>query len=152
MASLYLLFSATCEFHTEYEPFNHPFSLVQITVKTACTMFSLLQLEVSLEHRLVVGGELFHGGWGTLGLFGWGCASGTLEALAYTYTYTRAAQPPPPPQPPLSSVAVFQKLLKSLAKFSQNKTDLLFLYFSVAIPSFPNLESNLQPIDQFPGK
>ena len=94
MASLYLLFSATCEFHTEYEPFNHPFSLVQITVKTSRTLFSLLQLEVSLEHRLVVGGELFHGGGATLGLFGWGCASGTLEPLAYTYTYTRAAQPP----------------------------------------------------------
>ena len=91
MASLYLSFSATREFHAEYEPFNHPFSLVQITVKTARTLFSLLQLEVSLEHRLVVGGELFHGGGGTLGLFGWGCASGTLEPLAYTYT--RAAQP-----------------------------------------------------------
>ena len=99
MASLYLSFSATREFHADYEPFNHAFSLVQITVKTARTLFSLLQLEVSLEHRLVVGGELFHGGGGTLGLFGWGCASGTLEPLAYTYT--RAAQtsrqPPPPP-------------------------------------------------------
>ena len=150
MASLYLLFSATCEFHTEYEPFNHPFSLVQITVKTSRPLFSLLQLEVSLEHRLVVGGELFHGGGGTLGLFGWGCASGTLEPSAYTYT--RAAQPPP--HPPLSSVAVFQKLLRSPAKFRQNKTDFLFLYFWVAIPSFPSLDSNFQsnPIDQFPGK
>ena len=124
-------------------------------MKTSRTLFSLLQLEVSLEHRLVVGGELFHGGGGTLGLFGWGCASGTLEPLAYTYT--RAAQtsrqpPPPPPPPPLSSVAVFQKLLRSLAKSSQNKTDLLLLYFWVATPSFPSLDSNLQPIDQFPGK
>ena len=83
---MYLSFSATREFHTEYEPFNHPFSLVQITVKTSRPLFSLLQLKVSLEHRLVVGGELFHGGGGTLGLFGWGCASGTLEPSAYTYT------------------------------------------------------------------
>ena len=91
-------FSATREFHTEYEPFNHPFSLVQITVKTSRPLLSLLQLEVSLERRLVVGGELFHRGGGTLGFFGWGCASGTLEPSAYTYyTYTRAAQPPPPP-------------------------------------------------------
>ena len=128
MASLYLLFSATREFHTEYEPFNHPFSLVQITVKTSRPLFSLLQLEVSLEHRLVVGGELFHGGGGTLGLFGWGCASGTLEPLAYTYyTYTRAAQPPP--HPPLSSVAVFQKLLKSLAKLSHQPKQNRFPFF-----------------------
>ena len=62
-----LSFSVTREFHTEYEPFNHPFSLIQITVKTSRTLFSLLQLEVSLEHRLVVEGELFHGGGGTLG-------------------------------------------------------------------------------------
>ena len=94
MASLYLLFSATCEFHTEYEPFNHPLSLVQITVKTSHPLFSLLQLEVSLEHRLVAVGELFNGGGGTLGFFGWICASGTLEPLAYTHT--RAAQPLPP--------------------------------------------------------
>ena len=128
MASLYLSFSATREFHTEYEPFNDPFSLVQITVKTSRPLFSLLQLEVSIEHRLVVGGELFHGGGGTLGLFGWGCASGTLEPLAYTYyTYTRAAQPPP--HPPLSSVAVFQKLLKSLAKLSHQPKQNRFSFF-----------------------
>ena len=91
---MYLSFSATREFHTEYEPFNHPFSLIQITGKTSRPLFSLLQLEVSLEHRLVVEGELFHGGGGTLRSFGWGYASGTLEPLAYTYT--RAAQPLPP--------------------------------------------------------
>ena len=93
MTSLYLLFSATREFHTEYEPFNHPFSLVQITVKTSRPFFSLLQrcpLNTGWLYR-----ELFRGGGATLGLCGWGCASGTLEPLAYTHT--RAAQSPPPP-------------------------------------------------------
>ena len=137
MASLYLLFSATCEFHTEYEPFNHPFSLVQITVKTACTLFSLLQLEVSLEHRLVVGGELFHGGWGTLGLFGWGCASGTLEALAYTYTYTRAAQPPPPP--PTTSIlsGCFPETTEVTSKVQPKQNRFAFFIFFSGNSQFP---------------
>ena len=69
MASLYLLFSATHEFHTEYEDFKHPFSLVQITVKTFRPLFSLLQsfsLNTGWFWR-----ELFRGGGGTLGLFGY---------------------------------------------------------------------------------
>ena len=136
MASLYLLFSATCEFHTEYEPFNHPFSLVQITVKTACTLFSLLQLEVSLEHRLVVGGELFHGGWGTLGLFGWGCASGTLEALAYTYTYIRAAQPPPPPTTSILS-GCFPETTEVTSKVQPNQNRFAFFIFFCGNSQFP---------------
>ena len=63
------------------------------------------------------------GGGGSLGISGWGCAAGTLEPL----TYTRASSaefchpileltpqlPPPPPHP---RVAVFQKLLRSLAQ------------------------------------
>ena len=28
--------------------------------------------------------DIWEGGGGTLGLFGWGCAVGTLESLAYT--------------------------------------------------------------------
>ena len=123
------MFSATCEFHTEYEPFNHPFSLVQITVKTSRPLFSLLQLEVSLEHRLVVGGELFHGGGGTLGLFGWGCASGTLEPLAYTYyTYTRAAQPPPPPTSILSGCFPETTEVTSKVKSSTKTKPISFFY------------------------
>ena len=48
---------------------------------------------------------------GTLGISGWGCAAVTLEPL----TYTRAS-------PPYPRVAVFQKLLRSLAQSNQNKT------------------------------
>ena len=48
------------------------------------------------------------GGGGTLGLFGWGCAAGTMEPLAYTRASSR--------------VAVFQKQLRSLALSNQNKT------------------------------
>ena len=133
MASLYLLFSATCEFHTEYEPFNHPFSLVQITVKTSRPLFSLLQLEVSLEHRLVVGGELFHGGGGTLGLFGWGCASGTLEPSAYTYT--RAAQPPPAPTSILSGC--FPETTEVTSKVQAKKNRFPFFIFLSGNSQFP---------------
>ena len=55
-------------------------------------------------------GSFCPGGWGggTLGLFGWGCAAGTLEPLAYTRASSR--------------VAVFQKQLRSLGQSSQNKT------------------------------
>ena len=49
-------------------------------------------------------------GWGTLGMFGWGCATGTLEPLAYTRAssskfcypildYTPQIPPPLPPPP-----------------------------------------------------
>jgi len=61
------------------------------------------------------------GGGGTLGISGWGCAAGTLEAL----TYTRASSAEfcyPMLDPPYPRVAVFQKLLRSLAQSSQNKT------------------------------
>ena len=126
-------FSATREFHTEYEPFNHPFSLVQITVKTSRPLFSLLQLEVSLEHRLVVGGELFHGGGGTLGLFGWGCASGTLEPSAYTYT--RAAQPPPAPTSILSGC--FSETTEVTSKVQPKQNRFPFFIFLSGNSQFP---------------
>ena len=67
------------------------------------------------------------GGGGTLGLFGWGCAAGTMEPLAYTRASSR--------------VAVFQKQLRSLAQSNQNKTPIwFFLYSWVTIPSFPSLD------------
>ena len=39
-----------------------------------------------MRHNIVfkAPGRLFEGGGGTLGIFGWGCATGTLEPLAYT--------------------------------------------------------------------
>ena len=57
---------------------------------------------------------------------GWGCAAGTLESLSYTrassaeffLSYTRVNSP----NPPYPRVAVFQKLLRSPAQSSQNKT------------------------------
>ena len=144
-----LSFSATREFHTEYEPFNHPFSGTNYSENIPYFVQSVTARGVPWT---LTGcrGRIIPWGWGYFRIVWVGMCLWTLEPLAYTYT--RAAQPPPPPPPPLSSVAVFQKLVKSLANFSQNKTDLLFLYFWVAIPSFPSLESNLQLIDQFPGK
>ena len=61
------------------------------------------------------------GGGGTLGVSGWGCAAGTLKASTYTRgssPYTKVNSP----NPPYPRVAVFQKLLRSLAQSSQNKT------------------------------
>ena len=40
---------------------------------------------------------------------------------------------------PYPSEAVFQKLQRSQTQSSQNKTDLIFSYFWVAIPGFPSL-------------
>ena len=73
----------------------------------------------------------------TLGISGWGCAAGTLEPL--TYTRVHSPHPPDPrwgcaagtlepltytrvhsPHPPDPRVAVFQKLLRSLAQPKQN--------------------------------
>ena len=107
--------------------------VVQITVKTSRTLFSLLQLEVSLEHRLVVGGELFHGGGGTLGLFGWGCASGTLEPSAYTYT--RAAQPPPAPTSILSGC--FPETTEVTSKVQAKQNRFPFFIFLSGNSQFP---------------
>ena len=36
------------------------------------------------EFRDLDGSDDCRGGGGTLGIFGWGCAAGTLEPLAYT--------------------------------------------------------------------
>ena len=62
----------------------------------------------------------------TLGISGWGSAAGTLEPLTYTRAssaeillpYTRVNSP----NPPYPRVVVFQKLPRSLAQSSQNKT------------------------------
>ena len=67
-------------------------------------------------------------GGGTLGISGWGCAAGTLEAL----TYTRASSAEfcyPMLDPPYPRVAVFQKLLRSLAQSSQNKTHFIAKHY-----------------------
>ena len=67
---------------------------------------------------------------GTLRNFGWGCAAGTLELLAYTrassseFHYPILDLTPQIPPSPHPRVAVFQKLLR----FSQNKTDLIFFF------------------------
>ena len=84
------------------------------------------------------------GGAGTFGLFEWGCAARTLETLAYTRASLSEFYYPildwTPQIPSYPRVAVFQKQLRSLAQSSQNKTDLIFLYSWVAIPSFPSLD------------
>ena len=84
------------------------------------------------------------GGGGTLGLFGWRCAAGTLEPLAYTRASSSEFCYPildlTPQIPPYPRVAVFQKQLRSLAQSSQNKIHLIFLYSWVAIPGFPSLD------------
>ena len=63
------------------------------------------------------------GGGVTLGIFGWGCAAGTFEPLAFTelvqlnfltldiYIYTSQNKLPKSPFPQYTRVAVFQKLL-----------------------------------------
>ena len=77
---------------------------------------------------------MLHAQGGTLGLFWWGCAAGTLEPLAYTgassseFCYPSLDQTPQIPPYPGARVAVFQKQLRSLEQSSQNKTDLIFLY------------------------
>ena len=61
---------------------------------------------------------------GSLGIFEWGCAAGTLEHLAYTTDSSAEAWYPIPdktrqtPLPPHPRVAVHQELLRSLAQFS----------------------------------
>ena len=65
-------------------------------------------------------------GGGPLGISGWGYAAGTPEPLTYTraisaefflpYTRVNSLNPPHP------RIAVFQKLLRSLARSNENKT------------------------------
>ena len=94
-------------------------------------------------------------GWGggTLELFRWGCATGTLEPLAYSRASSSefcflilhlTPQIPPP------ILAVFQKQLRSLAQSRQNKTNLIFLYSWVAIPGFPVLVIRLKSSANWP--
>ena len=64
------------------------------------------------------------------------CRCYTGEPLAYTrarpsefcYPILDLTPKIPPPPPPHPRVAVFQKLLRSQTKSSQNKTDLIFSY------------------------
>jgi len=78
------------------------------------------------NHQKELANSPGEGGGGTLGISGWGCAAGTLEPLTYTRAssaefllpYTKVNSP----NPPYPRVAVFQKLLRSLAQSSQNKT------------------------------
>ena len=73
-----------------------------------------------------------HGlGEGTLAILGWGCAAGTLEPLAYTRASSSEFWYPildlTLQIPPYPKVAVFQKLLRSLARSIQNRTNFIFL-------------------------
>ena len=74
---------------------------------------------------------------GTLRNFGWGCAAGTLELLAFTRPSSSDFRYPilglTPQIPPYPRVAVFQKLLRS----SQNKTNLIFFIFLGGNSRFP---------------
>ena len=69
------------------------------------------------------------GGGCTLGISGWGCAAGTLEPLTYTRVIPELVQLNFATlyivnslDAPYSWIAVFQKLWRSLAQSSQNKT------------------------------
>ena len=78
----------------------------------------------TLLARVGVGGS-------TLGIFGWECAARTLEPFAYTRASSSEFCYPTlvrmnSPNPLCPRVAVFQKLLRSLAQSSRNKTDLIF--------------------------
>ena len=54
--------------------------------------------------------------------------------------YTRLNSQPPPPPPAYLRVAVFQRLLRSQTRSSENKTDLIFSHSWVAVPGFPSLD------------
>ena len=77
------------------------------------------------------------GGGGTLRIFGWGCATVTLEPLAYTRASSSDFCYPildlTPQIPPSPRVAVFQKLLRS--KTRQNRLD--FFHFLSGNSRFP---------------
>ena len=68
----------------------------------------------------------YPGGGGTLGISGWRYAAGTLEPLTYTIASSAEFCYPilelTPQIPPILGEAVFQKLLRSVAQCSQNKT------------------------------
>ena len=90
------------------------------------------------------------GGGGTLGIFGWGCAAGTLEPLAYTrarsseFCYpildlTPKTLPPPPRRPPLSQSGCFPETTEvaNTVQPKQNRFDFLHIFewqFPVRFP------------------
>ena len=83
------------------------------------------------------GGRYFRNFWvamchwdpGTLSLY-----QSSFKWILLPYTRLNSQNPPYP------RVAVFQKLLRSQTQSSQNKTDLIFSYFWVAILGFPSLD------------
>ena len=110
-------------------------------------------------HRIHWEGAMGRGG-GTIGIFGWGCATRTPEPIAYTR-----------PSSVQLCYPVLDKLLKSLfiieSLFSRNYWGQHFLCYQtelwanlnlrtslywVTISSFPSLNWNLKPIYQFPRK
>ena len=63
---------------------------------------------------------------------------GGVKLILLPYTRFKNSQNPPTPAYPI--VAVFQRLLRSQTRSSENKTDLIFSHFWVAIPGFPSLD------------
>ena len=95
-------------------------SLSKFTFKNETTSDSFFQyLSRSIQFSRVC--FTVAGGGGTLGLFGWGCAAGTLEPLAYARASSREFC-----NPILDETPQIPPIL--LAQSSQNKTDLSFLY------------------------
>ena len=62
---------------------------------------------------------------------------GGVKLILLPYTRLNSQNPPTPAYP---RVAVFQRLLRSPTRSSENKTDLIFSHFWVAIPGFPSLD------------
>ena len=62
---------------------------------------------------------------------------GGVKLILLPYTRLNSQNPPTPAYP---RVAVFQRLLRSQTRSSENKTDLIFSHFWVAIPGFPSLD------------
>lgn len=79
------------------------------------------------QHKFPPGG----GGGGTSGIFGW---SQVNFATLYQIKLSKS------PTPAYPRVAVFQRLLRSPTRSSENKTVLIFSHFWVAIPGFPSLD------------
>ena len=67
-------------------------------------------------HTQLQAREFPGGGGGTLGISGGGCAAGTLEPLTYTRASSAEFCYPKQTNPPYPRVAVFQKLIRSLAQ------------------------------------
>ena len=117
----------------------------------------------SRQHDTITDGTC---GGSTLGISGWGCAAGTLQPfkpipelfqLNFATVYTRVNSP----NTPYPRVAVFQKLLRSLAHSSQNtkpyttiislsKNDLFILVSLFSIfPGFLSLDKIFNQLVSF---